>query len=292
MALCAQGIPPLRVLSVCSGGGGLDVGIRLAAPGSRTVCYLEREAPAVAALVAGMASGALCEAPVWSDATTFDGRRWRGVVDCVAGGTPCPEFSLANPERKATPEERLATARGSLFCRLVDIADECAAPWLLWENVGGATDALPLCFAHLAASGFTGAWARVRASDVGASSPRARVFVLAHRDGARLEESRPLRGPLGTSEGQTSERGGVEMGTYPPGPDDVGLWARVLRAHPYLAPVAPQPALRRVDDGLDMVVGGVGRRDSIYLLGNGVVPEQAAAALRLLWPAVHGGMTP
>jgi hypothetical protein len=34
---------PFRVISLCAGGGGLDLGIRLAIPDARTVCYVERE---------------------------------------------------------------------------------------------------------------------------------------------------------------------------------------------------------------------------------------------------------
>lgn len=46
---------PIRVLSLCSGIGGLELGVKLAEPGARTVCYVEWEAYASAVLVARMA---------------------------------------------------------------------------------------------------------------------------------------------------------------------------------------------------------------------------------------------
>lgn len=355
LALYPKGFP---YISVYSGGGGLDVGVHQAIQGARCVCYVEVEAPAVACLVAGMEAGVLDEAPVFSDARAFGGRRFRGRVRGVVGGSPCPEFSLANPERKDTPEERLATERGSLFFRLFAIADECGAEVVIWENVGGAASALPLCFEWLADRGWRGAWCRVRASDVGATHERARVFVLAYRDGAALGQQ-PGRGrrasgagtalsgfaraagdagavadgaSLGRGEGRPESAGlgrgpdasecggavgddcqdladsngirrqgewlherrrhmapGLEAGDggglplWPPGPADVDGWRAVLERAPHLVPALPQPAICRVVDGLEMVAGGVDRIEALRLLGNGVVPEQAAYAIRGLF---------
>ena len=46
-------------LSLCSGAGGLELGITLAVPGYRTVGYVERDAFAAAVLVARMEDAAL-----------------------------------------------------------------------------------------------------------------------------------------------------------------------------------------------------------------------------------------
>jgi DNA (cytosine-5)-methyltransferase 1 len=86
---------PWNVISLCAGVGGLDLGIRIAEPGAVGVCYVEREASAAATLVARMEDGCLHPAPVWSDLTTFDARRWRGAVHCVASGDPCQPNSVA-----------------------------------------------------------------------------------------------------------------------------------------------------------------------------------------------------
>lgn len=36
--------PAVNVLSLCAGAGGLDLGVRMAVPAARTVCYVEVEA--------------------------------------------------------------------------------------------------------------------------------------------------------------------------------------------------------------------------------------------------------
>ena len=73
---------PTRVLSLCAGGGGLDLGIRLAVPGARTVCFVENEVTAAAVLVKNMAEGGLDDAPLWTDLRTFDGAASSGTALC------------------------------------------------------------------------------------------------------------------------------------------------------------------------------------------------------------------
>jgi len=74
---------PFFGLSLCAGAGGIDLGLTIACPGYRTVCYVEREAYAAAVLVARMEDAALDTAPVWDDVGSFDGSPWRGKVDKV-----------------------------------------------------------------------------------------------------------------------------------------------------------------------------------------------------------------
>jgi hypothetical protein len=97
----------LRTISVCSGIGGLDLGVSLATGGqARTVRYVERDAEAASCLVARMGEEGLDPAPVWDDLRTFDARGARrslGRIDGVIGGIPCQPHSLAG-KRGATPE--------------------------------------------------------------------------------------------------------------------------------------------------------------------------------------------
>src|SRR5438876_10603353 len=86
-------------LSLCAGGGGLDRGFQMATPSARTVCYVEREAFAISYLVREMEAKRLDTAPCWTDVRTFDGKQWRGLVDCILAGYPCQPFSTAGKRR-------------------------------------------------------------------------------------------------------------------------------------------------------------------------------------------------
>src|SRR5450830_2171821 len=65
----------LNSIELCAGVGMLGEGVRAAfahlGVEHRTVCYVEREAPAASQLVTLMEAGALDPAPVWSDMLTF-----------------------------------------------------------------------------------------------------------------------------------------------------------------------------------------------------------------------------
>lgn len=82
-------------LSLCSGIGGIDLGLKLAIPEYRTVCYVEKETFCQDILLARMADGVLDRAPIWDDLKCFDGGAWRGLIDVVHGGYPCQPFSSA-----------------------------------------------------------------------------------------------------------------------------------------------------------------------------------------------------
>ena len=124
-------VHPKRILSLFAGIAGLDLGIRLVFPESRTVCFVERESYAASVLVARMEDKTLDEAPIWSDITTFDGKPWCGKVDTLIGGFPCQAFSVAG-YRKGFKDPR-----GNLFYEFVRAADVMKPRWIIGENVKG-----------------------------------------------------------------------------------------------------------------------------------------------------------
>ena len=117
------------VLSICAGAGGLDLGLKLAVPGARTVCYVEREITAASILGARMRDGSLDVAPIWTDLRTFDGRPLRHRARCVVAGyilasrSGVEEYSRPSPragqygtrrsgeKRPGRPETCLATEK-------------------------------------------------------------------------------------------------------------------------------------------------------------------------------------
>lgn len=168
----------LDMLSICTGGGGLDLGVGLALPSARSVCLVEREAFAVAHLVAAMRAGLLDDAPIWSDARTFDGRAWRGCVDGLIGGIPCQPHSLAG-KRLAEEDERdlWSTARRIIVQ---------ARPWfVLIENVGGmlSSGGAERVWRDLRRLGYAVEIGLFAAAEVGASHERERLFILGVADG-------------------------------------------------------------------------------------------------------------
>ena len=165
-----------NVLSLCTGGGGLDLGIKLARPDFRTVCYVEREAFAVSVLVAAMAIGGLDQAPVWSDARTFEGRPWRGIVDCVIGGIPCQPWSYAG-SRLGTADER------DLWPDACRIIGEVGPGVVFLEEVSGFTRYFhERVGADLRGMGYRTAEGLFSAAEIGAPHERRRFFVLAYSD--------------------------------------------------------------------------------------------------------------
>lgn len=342
---------PLDILSICTGGGGLDLGIELAIPGVRSVCLVEREAFAVAHLVSAMEQGLMAPVPVWSDARTFDGRRWRGCVDGLIGGIPCQPHSLAG-KRLGQEDER------DLWSDARRILVQSGAWFVLIENVGGmlSSGGGERVWRDLGRLGFAREVGLFAASEVGAPHGRERVFILAIHDGRGVGQAnayerepsvdlcfggnartkcptasgvrrqladasgdgqqwseepnvraiepgqqaprrrdaerrdpvvvdsldRRRRGrtvePIGRPGGRIADERAGEGALFPPGPSEVNAWRSVLERAPHL-----EPAVRGLADGLAST-----RIDWLRLLGNGVVPLQAAYAIRTLATRLAG----
>ncbi|MDD3445266.1 MAG: DNA cytosine methyltransferase [Zavarzinia sp.] len=169
-------------ISLCSGAGGLDLGLTIAIPGYRAVGHVERETYAAATLVARMEDASLDQAVVWDDVATFDGRPWRGAVDIVTAGYPCQPFSVAG-KRRGTDDPR------HLWPHVARIIGEVEPPFVFLENVAHH---LRLGFPEVA-SGLVGMGYRLAAglftaAEVGAPHKRERLFILAIREGDELAD--------------------------------------------------------------------------------------------------------
>ncbi len=192
-------------------GEGVRAGFQLLGTRHRTVCYVEREAPAAAQLARLMEAGALDPGPIWSDLLTFDGAAWRGCVDGVIAGFPCQDISIAG--KRAGLDGR----RSGLFFSILDIADACGAWFLVLENVSAIATATATAVdeaegtleeraaarvvGELADRGWNAEWITLSASDVGASHGRARWFCLAWRGVANAGHGRGTHQPFGIAGG-------------------------------------------------------------------------------------------
>lgn len=166
------------VLSLCTGAGGLELGIKLAVPDCRTVCYVEGEAYAASVLAARMADTTLDAAPIWSDVRTFDSKPWRGCVDIITAGYPCQPFSIAG-RKKAEHDPR------HLWPYIREIVADLRPRIAFFENV---SHHLRLGFQQvhddLRGMGYGVKTGLFTAEEIGASHKRERLFILAHAEGA------------------------------------------------------------------------------------------------------------
>ena len=182
-------------LSLCAGYGGIDLGLRRVLPDVRTVAYVEIEAFAVANLVSKMEAFELDPAPVWTNLKTLPLEVFRDNVSIISGGFPCQPFSAAG-KREGDDDPR------HLFPYVKNAVRIIQPEWVFLENVEGiisaklksdgwadpaGTPVLLHVIRELERVGYRAAAGVFSAAEVGAPHQRKRVFILAHRIGARLE---------------------------------------------------------------------------------------------------------
>ena len=152
----------------------MDLGVSIAEPEAKTVCFVEWEYNAAAAIVAGMRAGYLHPAPVWDNVLTFDGTHWRGIVDTIIAGYPCQPFSAAG-KRDGENDER------HLWPDIARIIQEVRPRLVFLENVAGHVSlGLDTVLRDLRRMGYKVAAGIFSAAETGATHKRERVFILAY----------------------------------------------------------------------------------------------------------------
>lgn len=192
--------PAPTLVSLFTGGGGLDIGLELA--GFKTVTAVDADADCVATLEANQArsraghqqSGFLAHAKILhasvEDLTPESlrpaavGKDW--TPDVVAGGPPCQPFSSAGRMLS------LNDPRGRLFEHFVRLAKGLKPRVILFENVRGLVtavgpngepgEALALVKEAFESIGYATTFALLNAADYGAPQRRVRLFMMATRD--------------------------------------------------------------------------------------------------------------
>jgi DNA (cytosine-5)-methyltransferase 1 len=178
-------------------------------------------------------------------------------VDCVVAGFPCQPVSRAGRRDGESHEQWL-------WPQLLRVIKECEPGIVFIENVetlrarhGGGI----VC--HLAACGLAVAWDLFSARGVGAYHTRPRLFILAAKRHCLDDAMRRRRW---VEEVEVRPR---RQTSFPPSP-------RVLSGDAGLRGVWPEPGLSGCLDG------SPNRVDRLRAAGNGVVPEVAARAWRVL----------
>ena len=218
-------------------------------------------------------------------------------VDIITAGFPCQPFSVAG-DRKGVNDERWLIDD---VCRIARITE---AKWLILENVRGiltanSGDAIARVCAAMAYNGFSRwEWGTLRASDIGTPHERDRWFCVAtntnssgwgkHSRGISVDQKQPtLKCNSATfKRDQHLRTASTEYGKYA---NAICRWEKILNRK------APCPIKELklncwfVEWMMGLPLGwvcgeelGISRTACLKMLGNGVIPQQAAVAISTL----------
>ena len=175
---------PLTCVEICAGAGGQALGLAMA--GFTHVALVEYEKEYCAVLKQNR--------PEWNvicaDVRQFEGFPYRGV-DLLAGGVPCPPFSIAG-KQLGKDDER------DLFPEAIRLIKETCPRAIMLENVRGFLDpGFAEYREHILRSirdlGYTTDIKLLNASDYGVSQLRPRVVIVGIRKDQKGRFSYPAR---------------------------------------------------------------------------------------------------
>lgn len=166
-----------RVVEICAGAGGQALGLEVA--GFEHELAVELDSNAASTLRHNrpnwkVAEGDVASPAVWNPAH-FEG------IDLLAGGVPCPPFTIAGKQLGATDER-------DLFAWAIELCATMRPRALMLENVRGLS--LPRFSAYrqhvldrLTQLGYAADWRLLHASDYGVPQLRPRFVLIAMRPG-------------------------------------------------------------------------------------------------------------
>lgn len=158
-----------KSIEICAGAGGQAIGLEQA--GFEHIALVEIDSHARATLALNRPQWCLFE-----DVTKFDATPYRGI-DLLAGGVPCPPFSVAG-KQLGSKDER------DLFPEVIRLVRECRPRAVMIENVRGLLDK---CFddyrtfiaGQMERMGYIGEWRLFNACDFGVPQLRPRAIYVA-----------------------------------------------------------------------------------------------------------------
>lgn len=164
----------LTSIELCAGGGGQALGLEGAGFGHEALVEIDdwsRKTLRLNRPQWNVIEGAQC------DLTRFDATPYRGI-DLVAGGVPCPPFSIAGKQLGHADER-------DLFPEAVRVVDEARPKAVMLENVRGFLDPVFADYRHklreqLRRLGYSRVeWSLLNACDYGVPQLRPRVVIVA-----------------------------------------------------------------------------------------------------------------
>lgn len=162
----------LTSIEMCAGAGGQALGLEAA--GFEHEALIEIEPEYSATLRLNRPNWNVCQ----GDLSTFDGRPFKGI-DLLAGGLPCPPFSVAGKQLGSADER-------NLFPVALRLVDEIRPRAIMIENVRGFLDGVFEDYRihlkeQLKKLGYVVEWRLLNASEFGVPQLRPRVVIVALR---------------------------------------------------------------------------------------------------------------
>lgn len=312
----------LSVLEICAGAGGQSYGLEQAGFDHELAVEIDRDAAATLRL----------NRPDWdvahADVREVDGNAYRGI-DLLAGGVPCPPFSVAGKQLGADDER-------DLFPEALRLAREIRPAAVMLENVRGLASARFADYRgsiirELTSLGYHADWQLVFSSDFGVPQLRPRFILVALRNsgdmpfvwpapvgspltvGAALRSQMAANGWAGawawakranaigpTIVGGSKKHGGADLGPT----RAKAAWSRLGVDGRGIAESAPTSDasvdhIPRLTNEMVARVQGfdggwkfAGRKTSVYRqIGNAFPPPVARSVGEALQAAIHAGIT-
>lgn len=172
----------LTCVEICAGAGGQAIGLDMA--GFEHVALVEYEAEYCQVLK----DNRPCWNVICGDVHEFDGKPYKGV-DLLAGGVPCPPFSVAS-KQLGKDDER------DLFPEAIRLVEEIRPRAVMLENVRGFLDPKFAEYREhiIGAIGSLGYKVQIKllhANDYGVPQLRPRVIIVGIRDDIKSEFKYP-----------------------------------------------------------------------------------------------------
>lgn len=215
-----EGQMPIRVLSLFSGAGGLDIGFHDA--GFRIVESVELEKKFSDSLALNAQPGKIFEGSsvVCKDIRDYEPNL--DDIDFVIGGPPCQTFSAAG--RRANGVLGTTDERGVLFREYVRILEKLRPKGFLFENVYGIVgaqngEAWREILSAFSSIGYELHYRILDAADYGAPQHRERLIIVGLREGS-YKFPRPLFGPDSASV-RPFYNAGLAIKNAPNGSEDI-----------------------------------------------------------------------
>ena len=243
--------------------------------------------------------------PIHDDINTFTAGT--GQFDCITGGFPCQDISVAGNQKGITEE-----SRSGLFYSLMRVIRMVRPRFVVMENVAAIlNNGLDIVLGELSQAGYDAEWAVISASSLGGCHRRSRWWCVAYTndygsssssineindetDSSSQERQNKISKSSRSSESQNSRIVRSSKGNVTDSNSERlqrqilsemerGLWTakHTRRLNPNWRQYVSKPILPRGSDGLSF------RVDRTKALGNSIVPQVAAIPLKRVYDLYH-----